>query len=105
MLRDMSNELHDQGNDVAKTVDAMERNVDRMKYSSARHSGAQAGKYNSSPQYMTTRNAYRAIMTDFGQMLLDDLDVEEAVEKVIGDAKRGKYSMRNPGMRENKGNK
>jgi len=109
MLRDMYNELHDQGggtpSDIDNAVDAMERNVDNMKYSSAKHSGAQAAKYNSSQQYMTGREAYRAMMWDFGYMLLSggNDDVEGAIKRIMSDAVNGKYSLRN--YRENKNRK
>ena len=114
ILRDMANELHDQGGNIAAAVDAMERNVDDRKYSSARISADQARKYQGAQQYMTGREAFRKMMHDMGKLLhVDDIDdeglgsfddsqVEDAVAKIMAAAKRGHYSLRY--YRENKGN-
>jgi hypothetical protein len=96
---------------IAAAVDAMEKRVDDGEFSSGKWSSEQASKYHSAQQFLTGREAFRKMMSDVGEFILDisapdgerswDLpddkldssDIADAVKQVLQGAEQGQYSM------------
>ncbi len=120
MLMKMAYEFEDRLRDgtlspqeaITAAVDAMEKRVDDGEFSSRKWSSEQVRKYYGKQQFLTGREAYRKMMSDVGNFILDssadtdgdgsgsvragnDSDIAHAVDRVLKGAKGGRYSVKN----------